>query len=211
MTAIELRTERLLLRPWREDDVEPMDEINRKPEVTEFLNQRNTKRALRQFHLWMGSHWERFGFGPLAVEGCAGDLTGRVLGFAGLAYPEFLPQVAEQLELGWRLDSAVWGQGIATEAASAVRDDAFGRMGLPELISLIDPRNVRSRRVAEKLGMIAGESFVNPVQGNVVEIWHVGGVTDDICSARVDALAARPAGPAAARGGKGAGHRSSPA
>lgn len=174
MSAVSLRTERLLLRPWGEEDRAPMDEINRDTQVTEFLNQRGDERSLRQFHLWMGSHWARFGFGPLAVQGCAGDVDGRLLGFCGLAYPEFVPEIADRLELGWRLASWAWGRGFATEAATAVRDDAFERMGLPELVSLIDARNARSRRVAEKLGMSPDGSVVNPLLGNVVDIWHLG-------------------------------------
>ena len=56
-------------------------------------------------------------------------------------------------ELGYDFRSDYWGQGLATEAALAVRDYAFQTLGLPELISLIRVGNAASRRVAEKIGM----------------------------------------------------------
>jgi len=59
----------------------------------------------------------------------------------------------EELEIGYRIDPAYWGRGIATEAARAVRDHAFDDLHLPRVISLIHPDNLASRRVAEKNGM----------------------------------------------------------
>jgi RimJ/RimL family protein N-acetyltransferase len=167
------RTERLLLREWRDSDREPMARINRDPRVTEFLNQRADGRSLRAFDAWLASHWERFGFGVWAVEAQTKPMRGVLLGFTGIAYPEFLPAVAARAELGWRLASGAWGQGFATEAATAARDDAFLRLALPEVISLIDPRNVRSQRVAQKVGLTnTGESVFNAAQGNTVDIWQ---------------------------------------
>jgi RimJ/RimL family protein N-acetyltransferase len=75
----------------------------------------------------------------------------RLVGYCG-----FFAQVVdgtEELEIGYRLDSAYWGRGIATEAARAVRDHGFRELKLPRLISLIHPDNHASRRVAEKNGM----------------------------------------------------------
>jgi RimJ/RimL family protein N-acetyltransferase len=170
---VELRTQRLLLREWRESDREPMAQINSDPRVTEFLNQRADKKSLRAFDAWLASHWERFGFGVWAVQAEVEPMRGVLLGFTGIAYPEFLPELAARPELGWRLASGAWGQGFATEAAAAARDDAFGRLGVPELISLIDPGNVRSQRVAEKVGMTrTGDSVLNVAQGNTVDIWQ---------------------------------------
>jgi RimJ/RimL family protein N-acetyltransferase len=58
-------------------------------------------------------------------------------------------------ELGWLLHRPFWGKGYATEAATATRDAAFGRWGYREVISLVRPENLPSRRVAERLGMRA--------------------------------------------------------
>jgi RimJ/RimL family protein N-acetyltransferase len=149
----ELRTKRLVLRRWREDDFAPMVAINSDPAVTEFLNRRMDEAATASFLERTRAHWDEHGFGHWAVETRDGVLAGEMIGFVGVAYPKYLPEVAHLPELGWRLSSASWGQGYATEAAFAARDDAFTRLALPSLISIIHPENDRSRRVAEKLGM----------------------------------------------------------
>ena len=76
----------------------------------------------------------------------------KLIGYCGF----FLQTVddVEELEIGYRVDPSYWGQGIATEAARAVRDHAFDELRLARVISLIHPENTASRRVAEKNGMI---------------------------------------------------------
>jgi RimJ/RimL family protein N-acetyltransferase len=77
--------------------------------------------------------------------------AGRLVGYCG-----FFPQIVdgiEELEIGYRIDPAYWGRGIATEAARAVRDHAFNNLHLRRVISLVHPDNIPSRRVAEKNGM----------------------------------------------------------
>jgi RimJ/RimL family protein N-acetyltransferase len=83
-------------------------------------------------------------------------------------------QVDDEVGLrGWRLDPAHRGRGLATEAATAASDDAFTRLGLPELISVIHPSNARSQRVAAKLGMTPARQIDNPVLGLKVDVWHL--------------------------------------
>jgi RimJ/RimL family protein N-acetyltransferase len=80
-----------------------------------------------------------------------------------IGYCGFFRQIvddAEEIEIGYRLDSNYWGLGIATEAARAVRDHAFSDLHLDHVISLIHPDNIASRRVAEKNGMIAEKETV---------------------------------------------------
>lgn len=77
--------------------------------------------------------------------------TNELIGFCG-----FIHQIVdgdEYLELGYRLDEAYWGQGIATEAAVAVKDYAFNVLEVPMLISIINHQNDASKRVAKKVGM----------------------------------------------------------
>jgi RimJ/RimL family protein N-acetyltransferase len=123
----------------------------------------------------MLDHWDTHGFGLFAVESREPDLDGRLLGFAGVAYPTFLPQLASRPELGWRLGRDAWGRGLATEAATAARDDAFCRLRLPELISIIDPENTRSLRVAVKIGMTQGREVFDPLRGRHVDVWELPG------------------------------------
>jgi ribosomal-protein-alanine N-acetyltransferase len=92
-------------------------------------------------------HQTRYGYGLFVVVHRMDQL---LIGDCGL---EHLAVDAPEAELGYDLRSDYWGRGLATEAATAVRDYAFRELGLPRLISLIRQGNERSRRVAEKVGM----------------------------------------------------------
>ena len=77
---------------------------------------------------------------------------GAVAGYCGLSrFPDRC--AAHETEIGFRLRRADWGRGFATEAAMAVRDHAFNQLRLSKLIATIDPANVASVRVAEKVGL----------------------------------------------------------
>jgi RimJ/RimL family protein N-acetyltransferase len=176
----ELRTERLLLRRWEPRDEAPMTAINRDPEVTRYLNRPMSEAALAAFHPYLVEHWRQHGFGPWALEageriasrdGGAEIASGTFLGFAGVAFPTYLPAVAERPEIGWRLARVAWGRGLATEAAIAARDHAFELLGLAELIAIIHPDNARSRAVARKLGMAVEHHVHNPLLDRVVDVW----------------------------------------
>lgn len=151
-----------------------MMEINSDPEVTRYLNRPSDAAAAGAFLSVAEAHWDRHGLGIYALEGRCPPFAGRLLGFTGLGFPAFLPAVAHRLELGWRLSRGAWGCGLATEAASVVRDHAFGQLGRTDLISIIHPENGRSRRVAEKLGMAVETLVPNPVLGRAVEVWSRG-------------------------------------
>ncbi|HYG96978.1 MAG TPA: GNAT family N-acetyltransferase [Solirubrobacterales bacterium] len=173
MGAEELLTRRLRLRRLRDSDLEAMTAVNSDPEVTEFLSQPVDEEATRIFLEKTSSHWDEHGFGHWALELREGPDAGALIGFAGVAYPAFLQSLAHRPEIGWRLARPAWGRGLATEAALATRDDAFDRLGLTELISIIDPHNTRSRRVAEKLGMrVEGHDSLH---GRTVEVWVLHG------------------------------------
>jgi RimJ/RimL family protein N-acetyltransferase len=173
----ELRTERLVLRRWRAEDEAAMAAINGDPEVARHLNRPVDARAIAAFFGQMTGHWEIHGFGPWALESLEPGSEGRFLGFAGLAHvPPALAAAGPSPELGWRLDQSAWGRGLATEAAMAARDDAFGRLALPEIISIIHPANERSQRVAVKLGMRRGAQVHNPVIHLDVDVWQQAAV-----------------------------------
>ena len=123
-----LRTRRLSLRRWRYDDAAELAEIDSDPEVTRYLNPPVTPAA--RFTERCVEHWEKHGFGFFAVELHEEPTPGRFIGFVGIGHPAFLPELAARPELGWRLARDAWGRGLATEAAVAVCEDAFGRLGL---------------------------------------------------------------------------------
>ncbi|WP_344647477.1 GNAT family N-acetyltransferase [Cryptosporangium japonicum] len=163
----ELRTDRLRLRRWQPDDEPAMATINRHPDVGRYLNRPVDEASVNAFYGVIVDHWETHGFGPWAVEH-----EGEFVGFAGPAHvPPFLAEAGPAPELGWRLHPDVWGLGLATEAATAARDDAFERLELPEIISIIHPQNTRSQRVATKLGLTRHRQIHNPALGISTDIW----------------------------------------
>jgi RimJ/RimL family protein N-acetyltransferase len=94
-------------------------------------------------------HQEEYGYGLFTV---LLKNEGILIGDCGLEHMEV--DGISEVELGYDFRSDYWGKGFATEAAGAVRDFAFSRLGLNRLVSLIRPSNAASRRVAEKVGMI---------------------------------------------------------
>ena len=143
-----LETERLILRTWIPEDFEPYAAMSADPEVMRYLAADG--KPLPRFNAWqslsaMIGHWAIRGFGMFAVvERSSGRLVGRV----GPWHPEGWPG----FEIGWTLKSEYWGRGYATEAAKRCVAYAFTEMKRTHLISLISPENVRSIRVAERIG-----------------------------------------------------------
>lgn len=120
------------------------------PEVMRYGDSAQTREWVQQWLLTcLERYYKTWGFGPYAViEKRSQD----VIGYCGLFY---FPDVGGQpeVEIGYRLAHRAWGQGYATEATAAVRDFAFTTLGMKRLIAIIDPSNLASVRVAEKIGM----------------------------------------------------------
>jgi RimJ/RimL family protein N-acetyltransferase len=169
----ELRTPRLLLRQWRPGDEVAMGQINTDPEVARYLNRPVGAAATRAFYAMVLAHWEEHGFGFWAVQSREPENQGAFLGFIGAGHPSFVPELSTRVEIGWRLARSVWGRGLATEGARAVRDHIFDALDVPELISIIHPENARSQAVARKLGMSVSEHVRNPVMDMQVEVWQL--------------------------------------
>lgn len=145
-----LETERLVLRRWRLDDLEPFAALNADPMVMEYFAGPLDREASDAFVKRIEEHFERRGFGLWAIEVRA---TGEFAGLTGLAVPGFQAPFTPAVEIGWRLAHRYWGRGYAPEAAAAALDFGFGELGLREIVSFTVPANRRSRRVMEKLGM----------------------------------------------------------
>jgi RimJ/RimL family protein N-acetyltransferase len=145
---LELETERLLLRGWRDEDTGPWAELCADAEVMRALGRAaglSPGEAWRDMAI-MAGHWALKGYGHWVLELRA---TRELVGRAGLWRPPDWPG----LELGWTVARRHWGNGYAGEAARAAMDWARAELGADHLISLIGDDNLRSQRVAEKLGM----------------------------------------------------------
>lgn len=160
-----LRTDRLVLRHWREEDRDPWAALNADPEVRHhFPNVLDRAGSDAEFDRH-AERLERRGWGLWAVEVVRGE---SFIGFIGLSEALFEAPFNPSVEIGWRLARSAWGRGYAPEGARAVVDHAFGELGLDELLSFTAVGNAPSRRVMEKIGMThdPAEDFDHP---NVAE------------------------------------------
>jgi RimJ/RimL family protein N-acetyltransferase len=155
-------TARLRLRRWHAEDLEPYTRINADPEVMRFIagGMPKTPEECAADLAYVEDHWERHGFGLWAAELKS---SGELIGFVGLSEPTFIPELIGTVEVGWRLGREHWNQGLATEGARAALDAGFSELDLAEIVSVIDPDNRASVRVAEKLGMTYGGPVRHPL------------------------------------------------
>jgi len=158
----EVRTERLLLRSWRESDREPFAAMNGDPRVMEHFETTLSRAQSDAFVERMEKRWLENGFGLWAVE-IPGEAP--FIGFVGLSTPAFDAHFTPCVEVGWRLAAEHWGRGYATEAARASVHVGFAELALPEIVSFTVPENHRSLRVMEKLGMLRdpNDDFDHPL------------------------------------------------
>ena len=148
-----IRTDRLLLRRWRDADRDPFAALNADPAVMEHMQGLMPRERSDDFVDRIEAHWEEHGWGLWAVE-VAG--VAPFVGYVGLWPADYLaPGV---VEVGWRLAREHWGHGYATEAAGEALRVGFSDVGLPEIVSFTVPQNVRSRRVMERIGLMRDPS-----------------------------------------------------
>jgi RimJ/RimL family protein N-acetyltransferase len=154
-----IRTERLLMRRWRDADRRPFAAMNADPEVMRYFPAPLDRAASDDYIDRMEALFRRQGFGLWALEEAA---TGEFLGFTGLnPMPPGVPG-AGGMEVGWRLAAHAWHQGFATEAATAALDVGFRRAGLAEIWSMTAALNEPSQAVMRRLGMTWHAYFDHP-------------------------------------------------
>ncbi len=174
-TTVIVETDRLVVRLLRHSDVDAMNRVFGDPEVMRFGNGVQTSEWVRNWLCCcLANYQEKSGVGPWAV---IEKSSAEVIGYCGMFYFSNVCGQPET-EIGYRLARSYWGRGYATEAARAVLNYAFNILRLPRLISIIDPFNVRSIRVAEKLGMryekdVMFEGYTHPDNVYAIEYGKV--------------------------------------
>ena len=177
---LRLSTDRLCLRAWTRQDANALYDLFADPEVMQGLGKdpvSAVEDVLAMIEAGIGG-WRTDGLGPFILETSASDR--QVVGQAGLMIfdtRDWTPSTwakagsNAQPELGWALTRAHWGHGYATEAAAAIRDWAHERPKIDRLVSLITPDNVRSQRVAERLGAIPTETITPADSKRTTVVW----------------------------------------
>ncbi len=149
MATVICETDRLLLREFTLDDAEAFFELHRDPAVTRFTSDAGpatvdeARDILRTRPI---ADYQKYGYGRWA---CILKSNGQLIGMTGLKYLDDLREV----DIGYRLLPAHWGRGLATEASRPAIRYGFGVLHLERIIGLVDPANVASVRVLEKLGL----------------------------------------------------------
>lgn len=150
MSGSVLETERLLLRPWRDDDLDAFAALNADPKVMEHFPRLSTRDESEAMILRIRGIFAEHGFGLWALEVKDGA---PFIGFCGLMVPAFQAHFTPCVEIGWRLAAEHWGQGYAREAAREALAYGFDQARLSEIVSFTVPANVRSQKVMQAIGM----------------------------------------------------------
>ncbi|WP_232435733.1 GNAT family N-acetyltransferase [Rivularia sp. PCC 7116] len=144
------QTKRLIIREFQVLDIEALAEILAKPEVMQFssptgaLSHKQTMVKLQSFL----DSYQKYGYGKYAL---IHRQSGRLIGYCGIAVEKIEGKL--ETELGYRLDSEFWAQGLATEAAKACLKYGFDKLNLDYVLGIVEPENKASIRVLEKVGM----------------------------------------------------------
>ena len=145
-----LETDRLILRTWNDDDLQPMLAINQDPKVMEYFPSLQDVDMTKNFIDKVNAHFKNHGYSLYAA---VRKDTNEFIGFIGLLIAEFESHFTPATEIGWRLSSSHWGQGFATEGAKAVLGYAFRELKIPEIVSFTAAGNAKSIRVMQKIGL----------------------------------------------------------
>jgi RimJ/RimL family protein N-acetyltransferase len=148
---LELHTRRCVLRQWKDSDLPPWAAMNADAQVRRYFPGIASEEQARGEAERCRDAIAQRGWGMWALE-VPGMLP--FAGFVGLNVPHYDAPWVPAVEIGWRLSSAAWGQGLATEAAQAALGFGFARLGLREIVAITVPTNAPSRRVMDRLGMV---------------------------------------------------------
>lgn len=151
-------TKRTVLRRFSEADVDPMIAVFGDPDVMQFGDGPQSVDWIRRWIEQSIKCYDLWGFGPWVIVLRESETP---IGYCGFFRFDDINGQPE-IELGYRLAKNYWARGLATEAGTAARNMAIDQLGIKRLISLIDPDNRRSIRVAEKLGMVYTDDVMLP-------------------------------------------------
>jgi RimJ/RimL family protein N-acetyltransferase len=159
LEPVTLDTDRLILRPWREGDRDAFAAMNASPEVMRYFPSPLDREESDAMLDRISANIEDRGWGYWAAELKADR---RLIGFVGLNVPSAALPFSPCVEVGWRLITAHWGKGLATEAARAAVAFGFEKLELTKIVSFTAVINARSIAVMKRLGMTAVQEFDHP-------------------------------------------------
>ena len=147
---VTLTTDRLVLRPWTQSDLEPLASMNADSRVMEYFPGIKSLAESEKEMESLQKHIEKYGWGFWAAS--LGE-TGQWIGLIGLKHVSIEAHFTPAVEVGWRLEATFWGKGYATEGARASLKYGFEVLKVPEIVSYTPTHNIPSRRVMGRIGM----------------------------------------------------------
>ena len=154
-----IKTDRLGLRNWTVNDELPFVDMCADPEVMRYFPATLTPSETRELIDRLRLHFEKHGFTYFAMDRLD---SGEFIGFCGLKVQAWQSAYTPCVDMGWRLKKSAWGNGFATEAASACLEAAFRKFGLKEVFAFAPDLNTPSQRVMKKIGMHYVGDFQHP-------------------------------------------------
>ena len=164
MPSAPIETSRLTLRPFRDEDVDALFEIQGNREAMRYTHAASSREDCARWHRAYAALESTLGFAPWTLVLRA---EGRVIGWGGLNVDPFEPGWG--IELSYYLHPMHWGQGYATELVRATLQHAFATLELEAVGAFVRPANVASTRVLEKCGMTL-EGYEPRLERNRYEI-----------------------------------------
>ncbi|MGH9030387.1 MAG: GNAT family N-acetyltransferase [Acidimicrobiales bacterium] len=170
--ARRIETERLLLRPLAMSDLEPLLALQGDPLMMRYMSDGHVHDE-EETRLWLQWHidlWEVDGYSLFAAEL---KEEARFVGWVGVTNPHWFPELMPTPEIGWFVERAQWGRGIATEGAQAAARFAFERLDIARLIGIYNAENLASGRVMEKIGMNFWRQIPHPRFGFPLRVYEL--------------------------------------
>lgn len=155
-----IETPRLLLRSWKEEDVEVFSKMNRDPQVMKYFLKPLTEEESLAFYNRIKDEFNRCGYGLYAVEK---KENGTFIGYTGFHEVSFKLDFVPDVEIGWRIVYEEWKKGYATEAAKACLSYAGECLPFSSIASFTSLVNKASERVMQKIGMQKWGTFPHPL------------------------------------------------
>ncbi|MGC4035978.1 MAG: GNAT family N-acetyltransferase [Chitinophagaceae bacterium] len=159
MKVENIKTNRLILRSWTEDDIKSFAEMNLDTDVMKYfpktLSYDETVESVQRII----KHFDNYGFGLYAVEE---KISHTFIGFTGFAIPTFETDFTPCIEIGWRYKKEYWGNGFATEAALACLQHGFENLNFKKVVSFTAAINKKSENVMQRIGMQYVKDFYHP-------------------------------------------------
>jgi RimJ/RimL family protein N-acetyltransferase len=160
-----IETERLLLRPFTENDGYDLVRLHAEESFWWYPLRRAMTPAESEVFL-LRVLADTADPGRPAFHAVIERSSGALIGWAGLSVPDFLPEVLPAVEVGWRFGPDHRGRGYATEAGTATLRWGFEDLGLDAVVSIFEPDNAASGRVMDRLGFGAGFTTTHPTRGH---------------------------------------------